>query len=417
MNTDSIDIIYFSLFPWDHPYSSVSLCMAREFAQTNRVFYINHPHTLKDFVTGFKEESVQDRMGDLLKGKMRYESIPNLPDKVIGVHPPLTLPINWLPEGKIYERGFEWNNDKVLETIRKVIADYDLKDFIYINCYDPYYCPVLPRDTGVRLNVYQCIDDISQDDYTVRHGVRLEEEAIRRADIGLVTSSRLYELKSPLNPNLYVLNNAADVELFYQAQNKKQDRPAEIRNLSGPIIGYTGNLDDYRIDYPLLREIALAHTDKTLLLVGPVNSGQFEEQGLHELPNVVHTGGKNIRELPAYLQYMDCVIIPFLCNELTASIYPLKINEYLAAGKSVISTNFSRDIRQFADQIRLVENRAEFIEAIPAAITDNSTVQKAERLARARKNTWSSRVETFWEIIEKHWDRPKVKETVSNDHL
>lgn len=402
MNTDSIDIIYMSLFPWDHPYSSVSLCMAREFGRTNRVFYIDHPHSYKDLVTQFNSRGVQERLGSLLRHKMRYENIPNFPDRVQGVHPPLTAPINWLTEGALYDRAYAWNNQIVEQTIRRVIADHGLRDFIFLNCYDPYYCPFLPRDTGVKLNIYQCIDDISQDDYTARHGLQLEEAALRGADIGLVTSSRLFELKQHLNPNLYILNNAADVDLFYQTQSRAFARPAEIKGIHGPIIGYTGNLDDYRIDFTLLKKIALAHPDKTLLLVGPLNSYKFHEEGLAEFPNVIHTGAKNIEELPAYLQHMDCVIIPFLCNELTASIYPLKINEYLAAGKSVISTEFSRDIRAFGDLIRLVPGSEAFVQAIPAAIQENSADERHRRLARARKNTWAARVEQFWEIVSRH---------------
>lgn len=403
MHTDSIDIIYMSLFPWDHPYSSVSLCMARELGQTNRVFYINHPYSYKDFITEFKSPGIQNRLRKLLNQGMNYETIPNLPEKVVGIQPPLTVPINWLPEGRLYDWAYTWNNRKILHAVQQVIADHKLRDFIFINCYDPYFCPVLPRETGVKLNIYQSIDDISQDAYTARHGLKREEESLRSADIGLVTSSRLYELKAHLNPNLYILNNAADVDLFYQAQRMPLERPSEMKGIEGPIIGYTGNLDDYRVDFALLREIATAHPDKTLLLVGPLNSDKFYKEGLSNLDNVIHTGGKNIKELPAYLQYMDCVIIPFLCNELTASIYPLKINEYLAAGKSVVSTNFSRDIREFADQIRLTPDREAFIRAISPAIADNSEAKKAERLARAQKNTWKARVEQFWEIVEKHW--------------
>lgn len=410
MNTDKIDIIYSTLFPWDHPYSSVSLSFTREFSRNNRVFYINHPISLKDFLTHFKDPAVQNRLGSLLKGQMRYEKIPGLPEEVIGVHPPMSLPVNWLPEGKIYNRLHNWNQQIFLNTVRRVIEDFGLKDFLYINCYDPFFCPVLPRDTGVKFNVYQCIDDISQDDYTSRHGLRLENEALRRADIGLVTSSRLYQLKSPFNPNLYVLNNAADIDLFYRVQAEEFPRPSELAGVTGPVIGYTGNLDTYRVDFALLEKIARAHQEKTLLLVGPLNAEKAQTAGLRQLPNVIFAGSKNIAQLPGYLQYMDCVLIPFLCNELTASIYPLKINEYLAAGKSVISTNFSKDIRSFSDHIRLVDSWEDFLAAIDPAITDNDPSSQQERVACARRNTWTARVEQFWQIVEENWKKESLAE-------
>ncbi|MGO8056082.1 glycosyltransferase, partial [Rhizobium leguminosarum] len=84
--------------------------------------------------------------------------------------------------------------------------------------------------------------------------------------------------------------------------------------------------------------------DKTLVFVGPVQTEEHKAVGLDKLPNVLFVGPKHITQLANYLQYFDCVLIPFRKNTLTKSIYPLKINEYLAAGKAVIATHFSEDI-------------------------------------------------------------------------
>lgn len=403
MDTSKIDIIYFTLFPWDNAYSSVSLSLARELGRHNRVFYVNHPHSVKDFLQQFKTPAVQNRLGTLLGQKMVYETIPGVPESVVGIHPPLTMPINWMKEGELYDAFYRWNSRRVLRTIRRIIRDHQLQDFIYLNCFNPYYCPVLPGDTGVRLNIYQCIDDMSQEAYTARHGYRLEMDVIRKANIALVTSSRLHELKSPLNPQTYVLNNAVDINIFQRARSEKLERPQDLRNIHTPIIGFTGNLDGNRINYDLLRRIALAHPDKTLVLVGPLNNDDYRQVRLDNLPNVLLTGAKPIQELPAFLQHMDCTIIPFLCNELTSSIYPLKINEYLAAGKSVVSTNFSKDIQSFSPYIRLAPDEETFIQMIDPAIADNAEARQQEREACARNNTWTARVARFWEIVAENW--------------
>lgn len=400
MHTD-LDIIYFTLFPWDNAYSSVSLSFTREFVKNNRVFYINHPYTVKDFVKGWNSPMVKARREDMLNNRMRYETITELPE-VVAVQPPLTLPINWMAPGKAYDRLYHFNNKIILNTIRKVIQDYKLKNFIYLNCFNPYYAGVLPKEFGAKLSIYQCIDDMTEETYTARHGARLEEQVMSQADIAFVTSRNLHRLKKHLNPHTYVLHNAVDISIFEKALEAPLPRPGELEGVTGKIIGFTGNLNGYRLNYPLFRKIAEYHKDKTLVLVGPLNSDDYKAHGLDQMPNVILTGGKHIAELPAFLQHFDVAIIPFLLNKLTASIYPLKINEYLAAGKPVIATNFSEDIRSFAKEIYLAENEEEFIRLIDKAIFENSESLMSSRTATAKQNTWTERVKQFWEVVDKH---------------
>jgi len=98
-------------------------------------------------------------------------------------------------------------------------------------------------------------------------------------------------------------------------------------------------------------------------------------------------------------------LIPFLCNALTESIYPLKINEYLAAGKPVVSTSFSDDIRSFADCIYLAQNHADFINLIDDAISENNPDLVQHRFERANSNTWAARIRQFWEIVESRTEK------------
>ena len=132
-----------------------------------------------------------------------------------------------------------------------------------------------------------------------------------------------------------------------------------------------------------------------------MNSNDYIEHGLDKIPNVIFTGGKHITELPAFLQHFDMTLIPFLLNKLTKSIYPLKINEYLAAGKPVVSTSFSEDIRGFAKDIYIAQNHDEFVQLIDRAIAENTETKMQERYATAASNTWEERVKQFWEIVNR----------------
>ncbi len=397
------DIIYFTLFPWDNEYSSVSLSFTREFSKANRVFYINHPYSLKDYWRLRKTKIAKERRSFLLRGVKRYEKIPGMPENVIGVHPPLTIPINWLPRGKVYDFFAKINKKIILRTIKEVIAEHGVENYIYLNCYDPFFVGTLPRDEfNPLLNIYQCIDDFAIEPYSAKHGLPLEDDIIKDADVVTVTSSNLVKLKKPLNENIYLVPNAVELSIFGEALDKDLVRPAEIAKVTTKIIGFTGNMDAQRMDMHLIKKVAEYHSDKTVVLVGPVNNDDFYKLGIDRMPNVIATGAKNIRELPAFLQHFDVALIPFQINVQTASIYPLKINEYLAAGKAVVSTSFSEDIKGFADWIYLAKDENEFMELIDRAIEENSDELVQKRLAKAKTNTWTERVKTFWEIVEEN---------------
>lgn len=376
----NIDIICFSLSRWDAPISSPAASLAKELSKNNRVFYIEHPYSLKDYITEGKSYRQYD------DGKVRV------------ITPPLVYPINFLPEGKLYNWFSSLNNEIVLKTLRKVIAQNNVTDYIFINFFDPFFLRSIPNDIKPVRFIYQCMDDISQEKYTRRHGVRLEHEMISNADVVLCTSRELTKIKSAFSQNVHFHPNAADVELFKTAATELLSRPQGMYFDDKKIIGFTGSIE-YRTDFALLYETARYHNDKILYLVGPVSGDEHIKQGLTKLPNVIFAGAKNLRELPAYIQYFDCCIIPYKVNTLTASIYPLKINEYLAAGKPVVATHFSEDIYSFRNHAFISETHDQFIRMIDVAIDENNINKKVARMEAAQANSWERRVEEFWNIV------------------
>jgi len=394
----NIDIIYFTLFRWKSEFSSISHAFGKELAnQGARVFYIGHPFTYKYLLKSESRSKLNEGVSQAFK--LHEEEVKNVPADFHSMIAPLVAPINWIPPGKMYDYMLHKNEDKIRSAIDQIIEENDIKEYVFINCFNPFFPNVASKRLPPLLNIYQSVDDISQNAYTLRHGVELEKKIARESDMVMVTSTNLKTIMSEYNNNIEILHNAADVDNFTKAFTDEFERPDEIKNVTGDIIGFTGALDPVRINYGLLGDIADTYPDKTLLLVGPYQQDLIQKAGLDQRRNIILTGSKHISQLPQYVHFMDTLIIPFYCNQLTKSIYPLKINEYLASGRSVISTNFSVDITGFKNVIHLVDSDQAFIDKIPAAIKDKEPKDIEARISVAKTNTWKKRVEQFWNII------------------
>ncbi|MDZ7847230.1 MAG: glycosyltransferase [Owenweeksia sp.] len=177
--------------------------------------------------------------------------------------------------------------------------------------------------------------------------------------------------------------------------------PANMSALPKPIICYVGNIER-RMDFSLLVEVAKHNPEMTFMMVGPVNEDNPELNAAKKIPNIRFTGPQPFDQIPAYLKYSDCSIIPFKINDLTQCIYPLKINEYLAAGKAVVSTPFSPDILSFSDVIEIAKDPADFSESIKKSLSKNDTTEVRKRVERASGNDWQSRATEFLETIDAH---------------
>lgn len=390
------DIVMFALPRWDGDFSSTALSLSKEMSKDTRVFYIDNPFTMKDLLVGLFKRNILKRIGALLFGINKYRLIQEGNDRLINVTPLVTLPINFLPSGKLYERLSSFNDNRVFSCLASLKSDYSLNKFIFINSYNPFYF-LRFRRVNPSCSIYHCVDNIAESKYVAKHGRRLEKVMIQKYDLTIVTSRKLYEYASQLNSNTHYLPNAADFGLFnrvYKSNNLTP--PKEIEMISGRVVGYIGSVD-HRIDYGLLKSI-VEHSELTLLLVGPTGN-DFAKSGLGRCENVISVGAKPLDQLPAYLKFMDCGIIPFLCNKLTESIYPLKLNEYLAAGVPVVTTKFSDDLNEFAHIVQVVSDTKIFADAVLKQIDYDSPAKRLARTEVASANSWESRVKEFWRII------------------
>lgn len=394
-NGDFDAIIIVTGSRWDQDYSSASISLARELSKGNKVFFIDNPFTLKDIFIGWRSQKIRRRLRSLFFASDIYTLIEKRNKNWVAVTPMAVLPINWLPKGFLYKFFSDINNRIFIRAISKVIKDHSLSNYIYFNSYNPFYGYVLSSALKPAIKIYQSRDNIRESEYVSKHGPALESIAAQSSDIRLATSTDLVNQLSSSEYPFIFFPNAADFELF---NTPTSYIPVELSNIKKPVIGYMGNIC-LRIDYDLLFKIASQFKDCTLLMVGPRNDANYNKYNFDELKNVVFVGTKKISELPNYLAVMDCAILPFKKNALTKSIYPLKINEYLAGGKPVVTTSFSPDIETFRNVIYLSGDHESFAQNIQAALSEKDPQLRVKRVSMARENSWAERVKQFWRLV------------------
>ena len=241
---------------------------------------------------------------------------------------------------------------------------------------------------GEDLCVYYCIDD-----YAAHPGVdaerigRRDAELSRRADVLFVAPPTLLAPKQALNPNTIASPHGVDVELFARAADAETEVAAGALALARPVIGYFGSLHDW-IDFGLIEWLARERPHWSFLLVGHVAT---DVGALAGLPNVHLAGPQPYASLPAWAKAFDVAIIPYRLNRQVANANPLKLREYLATGKPVVSVR-NAEIEKFARWVRIADDREAFLAAIERTLADDSPADALERRAAVADQTWDRRV-------------------------
>lgn len=254
----------------------------------------------------------------------------------------------------------------------------------------PYWYDLARNMPDSRL-IYDCMDHHDGFGNTGEGIVALECTLLKEADAVITTSQGLKDFAAAYNHNVFLVRNAAEYDFF-------ATKPAMVfRDVKGRrVLGYYGAIAEW-LDVDLLAKTARHFPDCLLLLVGADECGA--RQQLTELPNVLFTGEVKYAELTYYLYGMDVCLLPFRVIPLTLATNPVKVYEYLSAGKPVVSVKLP-ELAQFDSLVITAERHEEFIACVEEvlAVVDDKLANVARR-AFASANTWDHRVEALFRVV------------------
>lgn len=203
------------------------------------------------------------------------------------------------------------------------------------------------------------------------------------------TADRLIEeVKSHRTENYLLNTNGVDVTHWRRPQIRPPNDLREIVASGNTIVGYHGTLAEW-LDYGLLW--AIAETGKyELVLLGLEHDSSFKKSGLKKHPRVHFLGSKSYFELNVYVNYYNVAILPFIKSELTDSISPVKIFEYMAARKPIVTTNLFECTKY--KSCLIAKNRNEFLDNLELAVRLRTDQQYLALLdTEAQNNSWKQK--------------------------
>jgi glycosyltransferase involved in cell wall biosynthesis len=273
-----------------------------------------------------------------------------------------------------------------------------------------YFAHFYPIAKNIRhsLVVYDCMDELSAFKNPLPTLISDERKLLEEADIVFTGGKSIYEAKSKIAKNTYCFPSSVDRKHFEKALDPKTTIPADIKNLKRPIVGYYGVIDE-RVDQKLLFEISQKMPEVTFLMIGPVV--KIDEDELPKGPNIVYVGGKEYEELPNYLKEIDICMMPFAMNESTKFISPTKTLEYMVAHKPIISTPVYDVVRDYSNEVKIVEDAKEFVAAVNYFLNEPEIAkQQRERLQTRviEQTSWDNTALQMSQLINKALEKPHV---------
>ncbi len=272
--------------------------------------------------------------------------------------------------------------------------------------------PWVRRSKAKRI-AYELIDQFEIfTDYPLPLLRRYHRDLLSRAQVVVGTATTLMAELTPYRADALLLPNGVDYNHFASvaAQTASAaDAPDDLRPLveiGHPIIGYYGALAEW-FDYALWAEVARAAPDYTFVLLGPEYDLKLSDTALHNVPNIHWLGVKPYAILPQYLRYFTVATIPFVVNDTINAVSPIKLFEYMAAGKPIVTSDMV-ECRKYPVVHRATGVNG-WVEQLRGGVAEaHDPAFQSALQAAARENTWLARAQTLASALETPERTPRL---------
>lgn len=373
---NSFDLLNFGVIPWEWRYQRPQH-FAKNLSKNNRVFYIKNEFYVGKVSDGFapfliekKDENIYEITLSASRNLFIYTEKPKQKDIEI---------IAASLKNLIYQAN-------ILNPIAKVDHPFweNISEII-----------AMPK-------IYDCMDNHIGFEGTSKKIIDSEISLIKTSQHVIASSNSLFKkiAKNSNKEKITLIKNAGEYKKFaFLKQNINENSTSDINEITSPIIGYYGAIAEW-LDHEIIEDIAINHPDKSIVLIGRVMNNKIDLLA-KKYSNIYLLGEKNYNVLPYYLNKFDVAIIPFILNDLIKATHPVKLFEYFAASKPVISVKLP-EIREL-NKLLYFANKKNFSNKINEALKKNNNNRLMIRDARkySKNNSWLDRSLVLEKVINR----------------
>jgi len=321
--------------------------------------------------------------------------------KVKQVHPKLfVVEINhYIPNKSNKLERFKFFKKRVEEEIRNVQKKLNIVEYTTW-CYDLTRIQVA-TEVKSKILIFDAIDNLLEHDQMKSSRKYLQNMygiVEHKANIIFSTSEDIIKNLFPNHKDAYYIPNGVSYK-FYDNKTSKTP-PSDLPSNDFPIVGYVGLLQE-RVDTDILIKAIKNNKNVNFIFIGPeLNPHHFEN--IKRYSNVFFLGSKHHSEIPYYIEYFDVGIIPHKVNNFTKSMSPLKLYEYLASKKQVVTTPVPPS-EEFEKFIHIATTSDEFSLKIQECLErPYQKFTKKDISSMIKNHEWKKRLDVMLEIIDNY---------------
>ena len=359
---------------WYHNRGHFDMQLMRRFARSATTVYVNSIVMQKPGLLQGKKflRRLIRKAGSIFTGLKQT-------DAGFWVYSPVSLPVFHLPVLKKLNENLLTFQFHLLKRRLKL-----RKPLVWVAC--PVACNVALKMKPEKL-VYQRTDRYEEFPNVDAETVKACDRKLKTcADLTVFASTDLYNAERHQCNRAILLDHGVDYELFARAHTDPL-RPEDINSVPGPIVGFYGSFAQHTTDLGLLKKVTELLPHRSFVFIG--DRWQQCDQ-LTNKQNVWTLGPKPYEQIHHYGKCFDVAIMPWKHNSWIQACNPVKLKEYLALGKPIVSTPFAElnNYRQFVYEAQTAEA---FAQAIEKALDENSPRKVADRRAKVKDHTWDNK--------------------------
>ena len=239
--------------------------------------------------------------------------------------------------------------------------------------------------------IYYCVDDFSLwpglDAAVVRE---MEARLIERVDCIIVVSDILYKRLTRFGKPTYLLTHGVDLEMF---STPAVSELSLLKDIPRPRAGFFGLIDG-RMDWDIVVPLAMRMPDMSFVFAGPIDASSGE---LPRARNIHFIGPVGYRELPSFVKGLEFLILPYRTGELSEAISPLKLREYLATGRPIVSAPIA-ETRRWVNELWIASTLEQWVGALAMGERDAIGAARVHARSLLAEDSWEQKAVTFCEL-------------------